>query len=355
MKLMRMSEDSRRGYNFMANAFSRRDFIRITAILGAGVGVSAAAARSVLGNRVPKSVLEHRILMGSPATLEVICEDEAFGREAIQQTFAEMYALEKIFSRFLEDSQLSTLNREGYLHHPHPALLSVLELARSISDLSHGAFDITIEPLLSYYRRRIQAGEAFDPAVVSSLQKRVDYTQVQAEPDEIKLLRAGTQITLDGIAKGYVIDRGANSLRAIGFANILVEVGGDLQTFGNAADRPWQVGIQSPRPNIRERIGVMQLSDMAVASSGDYANYFTEDLTLNHILDPRSGLSPREVAGATVVAPTASQADALSTTVMVLGMEEGLSLIESLNNVEGLLIGKDLSLRASSGMQYQPA
>jgi thiamine biosynthesis lipoprotein len=156
------------------------------------------------------------------------------------------------------------------------------------------------------------------------------------------------QITLDGIAKGAVVDGAVARLQALGFAAVLVEAGGDLRATG--IDQYWRVAVQPPRPEkTNEFVAAFELAEQAAATSGDYMNAFNPDRSLHHIVDPRLGLSPSELASTTVIAPSATDADALSTTLMVLGVKQGLALAEKLAGVEALVVAKDLQLYRSSG------
>ena len=151
-------------------------------------------------------------------------------------------------------------------------------------------------------------------------------------------------ITLVGIAKVYIVDRGVETLKEHGFENILVEAGGDLVAKGQRSDgETWHLGVAHPRPEKGGRyLSAFSLRDRAAATSGDYQQYYQDDKSQHHIIDPTTGYSPLELASVTVLAPDAMTADALSTTIMVLGVQAGLQLANDLPGVEALLVGKDL-------------
>jgi thiamine biosynthesis lipoprotein len=152
-------------------------------------------------------------------------------------------------------------------------------------------------------------------------------------------------ITLDGIAKGYIVDAGVKILRGHGFENVLVEAGGDLLASGyKAAEVPWKIGIQSPRKGRSGLMQILSVKNQGVATSGDYMQSYSPDFANHHIIDPRCGRSPREIASVTVIAPTATLADGLSTTLMVLGPEAGTRLMKHFPDCEAYLIGKDLKM-----------
>jgi len=193
-----------------------------------------------------------------------------------------------------------------------------------------------------------------DDGDVQAARRLVGYRLIRLSGDSISLERGGMCLTLDGIAKGYIVDSVVDLLQRRSFANVLVEAGGDLAARGKRADsRPWRVGIRHPRAtDAASYLSTLEVSQQAVATSGDYMNSFTRNFSQHHIVDPRQGVSPggspRELSSVTVIAPTAMDADALSTAVMILGAQEGKALLERLPHVSGLLVSKTLDLWPTS-------
>lgn len=331
-----------------AQGLTRRQFIRMTAtagvLLAGGVGLTKG-----LSARHPAPVHETRLLLGSIANLTIISDDPAQARAAISAAFDRMATLEAIFSRFRPDSQLSQLNRSGQLASAHPSMREVLTRAVDYGQLTAGAFDITIEPVHQLYREHVRSGTLPADEAVHAASQLVDYRQVYIAGDgEIRLGKPGMAITLDGIAKGYIIDQGAAALAAYGFGNVMVEIGGDLHTLGDTGARPWQVGIREPTVAQEPRRLTAQVRG-ALATSGDYLNTFTADRRLHHILDPASGISPGEVASASVIAATACDADALATALVVMGQTSGMALIDRLPGAEALVISKRGDIQRTTG------
>jgi thiamine biosynthesis lipoprotein len=179
----------------------------------------------------------------------------------------------------------------------------------------------------------------------------VGYQNLILDGERIAFARPEMQITLDGIAKGYIVDAGVAVLQAHGFENVMVEAGGDLLAAGEKAPRsPWRIAIESPRAGKKGLLASFAVQDRAVATSGDYHQAFTPDLTLHHILNPQTGVSAPEPASATVLAGSGAQADALATALMVMETSTGLALVESLPGVEAYLVTKALETIQSSGM-----
>jgi FAD:protein FMN transferase len=329
---------------------TRRGFLRIVAagaIGGLAVRYQWAAQASGRG----QSVQATRVLMGTIVNLTLISEDPPTARAAIEATLNRMSAAEQMLSRFNPAGALSQLNQTGQLESPPPELLDVLRQAHAAGVRSAGAFDVTIKPVLDLYQRAQARGEPLPaPEAVQAARERVDYRKLLIDDAAIRFDQPGMGVTLDGLAKGYIVDRGVQELARLGFAQVLVEAGGDLMSIGAKGENAgWTVGVESPR---RSRPGVQatfRLRDHAAATSGDYQQPFTPDFRLHHILDPRTGQSPLELASATITAPTAALADALATTVMVLGSERGLQLIAGLPDVQAYLITKDLRTLQSPG------
>jgi thiamine biosynthesis lipoprotein len=261
-----------------------------------------------------------------------------------------MAELEHLLSRYRPGSEVFRLNEAGRVEGASDALLDVLRLADRVSRLGDGAFDVSIQPVLDLYRQQLaRTGTSPSPQEVEEAVARVDHRALRIAGRDVVLAQPGMRITLDGIGKGYVVDRGVAVLRQRGFADVFVEAGGDLVAAGRrVSGDPWRIGIRGPRPGIALQAR-FQASDRAVATSGDYLQPFTGDYRQHHILDPRTGSSAPELASATVVAPDAATADALATLSMVLGPRKGRALLEDLPGCEGYLVAKDLEVTRTSG------
>jgi thiamine biosynthesis lipoprotein len=321
---------------------SRRGFLRISAILGLGV---SAGGWLLAHETAAVTVSETRLLMGSIANLTVVSADAPHARLALTAAFDRMQALEAIFSRFQPESWLSQLNRTGSVRGTPPEFRTVIDHAVKVSDLSEGAFDISVEPLLALYRAAARSGDRPDAVAVKAARALIDYRAIDIRSDQVRLLRPGMALTLDGIAKGYIIDEGIGTLEAYGLTKAMVEVGGDLHARG---PEPWHIGIQSPHAAPDAISRVVEVHNQALTTSGDYVSTFTDDRSLHHILDPRSGLSPTELSSVSVTASSACTADALSTALMVMGVESGVRLLQRMESVSALFIGKDGRVTASS-------
>lgn len=326
----------------------RRRFLQIIAATGAtGVLWQLGLRKKILRDRV---VRQSRSLMGTQINLIVYGPDRDTSEKAINKTFSRMETLVGSLSRHNPESELSSLNRTGRLTNPGKDIQNVLQFSQQISELTGGSFDVTILPLYHLYKSRQKTDSLPTDNEIRDTLHLVDYRQISVNPTAIKLNRIGMGVTLDGIGKGYIVDQGIETLKSMGFDSVYVEAGGDLMVTGpKNSEEAWRIGIQNPRPESSDKMMVIGITHTAVATSGDYMQPFTKDLSYHHILDPHTGISPPELASATVTAPTVALADALATAAMVMGPERSLALLESMPGCEGLLIKKDLTRKQTSG------
>jgi thiamine biosynthesis lipoprotein len=314
-------------------SLTRRQFLQLIAV-GGVAGMSAKLGIDSLSTG--KSISETRLLMGTVVNLRAVNDDPTAARAALRACLNRMEDLEALLSRFQSGSQLSQLNHNGVLTKPNQHLVTLVKASQKIGELSKGAFDITVKPVFD----ALQAGRL--PTDEERL--AVGYQHIGVDEAQIEFLKPGMGLTLDGIAKGYIVDRGVEVLREHGFENILVEAGGDLVAKGHrAGGDSWRLGVANPPPeNASGYLTTFSATDLAVATSGDYLQYFQADKSTHHIIDPLTQTSTGELASVTVLAPIAMLADALSTTLMVLGLDAGLQLANQLPEAEALLVGKDL-------------
>ncbi len=327
---------------------NRRRFMQIIAV----AGVTAAGWRlGLLGSGKPLQVARRsQPIMGTVLNLTVYGPDREACEEAINTTIDRMLTLESILSRHSSISEVALLNRTGILTDPSPHLIEVLSLARDINKKSSGAFDVTILPLLQMHESIRGQNDHPDQQTLTAVKGLVSFEDLSISHDLLRFKKRDMGISLDGIAKGYIVDQGVSSLRSHGFANVYVEAGGDLMVSGHKDNQaPWRIGLRPPRPQPHEKPVIIEVSDKAVATSGDYLQAFTPDLKNHHILSPKSGFSPPELASSTITAPSVALADALATAVMVLGREDGLDLLESMDGCQGYVVDKQLNHAATSG------
>jgi thiamine biosynthesis lipoprotein len=277
---------------------------------------------------------------GAEAKLIVLHDDEAAAARAMGLALGELREVEEVLSLYRPDSALCRLNREGVLTRPHPFLVEVLRKAQQFSELSGGAFDVTVQPLWELYATAKRAGRVPEAAAVEAVRRKVDWRKVDVARDRIHLGERGMGVTLNALAQGFAADRILATLRSHSIQHALVNTG-EIGAMGcKEGGAPWTLGIQHPRKP-EAYVALAKLSDCCLATSGDYATRFSDDFRRHHIFDPATGRSPQELASVTVAAPSGLDADGAATAVMVLGQERGLKLLQSLPGAEAFLVLKD--------------
>lgn len=325
--------------------FSRRRLLACA--LGAAgicsVGFAARPRRG--GSQVVKR--EGRAL-GTSISLTVIHSDHQLAHRAAEAALAEVQLVDRLMSLYRPDSQLCRLNANGRLDSPHPYLVSVLHQAQQVSARSNGAFDVTVQPLWELYSAARRTGSLPDGRRLEAAVRKVNWRDVEVASHRIRLRGHSTAVTLNGIAQGFAADRALAALERHGIHDALLDTG-EIGSLGRPASaRPWSIGIQHPRyPDAY--LAVAALEGRCLSTSADYATSFSADHRDNHLFDPRTGRSPTVLASVSVVAPTATEADALSTAAYVLEPEDGLHLVESTPGAEVLMVFKDGRTLASAG------
>ncbi len=309
------------------------------------------STESVRLDRKTHKVICGRPAMGTQVSITALGRSRERVREAIGRTFEEMDRLIRLLSRFEATSAVSTLNGEGRISRPPPEMSYVVLNSLRYHDLSRGAFDITVEPVVDLFRVRLDRVASLAPTSpeIREALDLVDSRKVEVSPGRVAFTRSGMGITLDGIAKGYIVDAMAGVLSRHGVKSYLINAGGDIRAAGTKESRlPWTVAVQDPskRGAFPDSI---HLRDAAVATSGSYEIYFDRDKLFHHIVSSQTGLSPNLAASVSVIAPSAMAADALATSVFVMTPADGVRFIDALPRCECLIIGKDGSELRSKG------
>ena len=290
-------------------------------------------------------VTQKRPSMGTLVSITAIHVSQGRLEEAAGRAFEEMGRVVELLNRYDPSSAISVLNDLGIIGGPPPELSGVLRQALSYHGKSLGAFDPTVLPLVDLFRSRgtLASGGATpsippSPEEIQDLLELVDAGAVEVTPSSIRLEKVGMGLTLDGIAKGFVVDRMAEILSALGLSDYLIDAGGDLRSSGFREDgRPWQVAVQDPG-KLNRFPDVFPLTGMAVATSGSYEIYFDPSRSRHHIVDGRAGSSPQQSQSVSVVAPTAMEADALATSVFLMEPTRALAFIDSIPRCACLIV-----------------
>lgn len=292
----------------------------------------------------PEIVFEEtRFALGTYVTIKAWGEPDSLLKDAVNAAFREIDRIDSLTSIFSTRSAVYQLNQEGKI--VSAELAGLIDEALEVSAKSEGAFDPTVMPLIQIWGFYDSTGcERKVPSEkeIEEVLDFVDYRLIEIEADTVRLdLKRAKGVDLSGVAKGYAVDRAVKVLRERGVTRGLVDAGGDIFCFGERKGG-WRIGIRNPRSdNPNETIGVIGVDSGAIATSGDYENFFELDgVRYHHLIDPATGMPARGAISATVIAPTATQADAWATALFVMG-EKGIAILDSLDDLEGMIVLKD--------------
>ncbi|NLY10828.1 MAG: FAD:protein FMN transferase [Firmicutes bacterium] len=286
-------------------------------------------------------------------TFVTISATGANSSEIVEQAFNEIKRVEELFSRFLPASDVYKINvNAGKWVGVSPEVIEVIEIGLKISGITNGAFDVTIGSLVTLWGfgtgdYRVPSEEELEQALL-----KIDYNKIQINKKTNEVfIPEGFVIDLGGVAKGYAVDRATGVLKTNGIKHGMVNAGGDIVTIGPKVDGSlWRVGVQDPI-NTTEILLVIPMKDSAIVTSGDYQRFFIEDnVRYHHIIDPRTGYPAKGLTSVTVVAPSATEADLYSTAIFVLGLDKGKELVESLKEIEAVIVDTNGQVWISSGL-----
>ena len=295
-----------------------------------------------------EKVEQTKELMGTYVTITIYGEEEQIVEQATEVAYKEIERIEKLVSNYINTSEVYILNENQKISNVSNELIYLLTKSLKYGDLSQGAFDITVQPILDLYKDSFENLKR--PPTEEEVQEtlnQVGYEYIFIKNKNMKFTKP-TKITLGGIAKGYAIDKAIEVLKQYDVEHALVNAGGDMRAIGAKGEEDWQIALQNPRDK-KDHITIIHLNDKAVATSGDYERYYDDEKKFHHIVDPRTGFSATELISVTIVTDKAVDADALATSVFVLGKEDGLNLVENTKNTEALIITKDKEIIKSSG------
>lgn len=278
--------------------------------------------------------------------------------EAVREAFARIEEVEALMSANVPSSDVASVNRKagGLPTRVAGDTLYVVKRATEYGDLSHGRFDAAIGPLVRLWGIGTDHAKVPSPEEIAAARSLVDYRDVEVDESAgtVRLRKAGMALDLGAIAKGFAADRAAEALVKRGVKSAFIDLGGNILVVGSRPDgSPWRVGIQDPWKERGATFAVVPVRNMAVVSSGTYERFFEQGgRRYHHIIDPDTGY-PAEtgIVSATVLARHAVDADALSTTVFLLGPSDGMKLITRLAGVEAVVVTDDRQVIISPGLR----
>lgn len=314
-------------------------------VLAAVMACSGCAAEKEL----PK-LTEIGFYLDTVITLTAYVEDGQVLKDALE----ECGRYERMLSRTIEGSDVWRINHaNGEPVEVSDDTMAILQCARRIGDLSGGAFDVTIAPVSTIWDFTSGSAVLPDAEEIAKAAELVDYTRMELDGNTVKL-PAGMMIDLGGIAKGYIADRIKIYLEERGVKNAILSFGGNIVAIGGKPDgKPWKVGIQDIDGKTGDYMLVAQNTGGSTVTSGIYERGFDLDgVRYHHLLSAETGWPVQnELASVTIFSESSMEGDALSTAAFVLGTDEGMKLINSLEGVEAVFIARDRTVSYSSGAE----
>jgi thiamine biosynthesis lipoprotein len=335
---------------------NRRDFLKISSVAGLGVATCAMGAPLAEAVRFDKKlckVSKSKIGMGTMLSITVLSPSRDHADEAIARAFEEIERLTSVMSRYDASTPVAQLNRDGFLREAPPELCFVIKKSMYYHQIGNKLFDITVKPLLDLFGTSCKDPKNVMPNEenITELLKLVDAEQISLNGKTIAFKKDGMGITLDGIAKGFIVDKAVDKLVVNGIEHGLVNAGGDIRTIGGKGDnRPWKIAIHDPLKK-KDYPDIVTITNRSIATSGNYEVFFDQDKLFHHIVNPKTGFSPLINASVSVQAPTAMEADALSTTLFILDPVRGTRLIDSLPYCQSLIVTRNRKKIKSEGWQ----
>lgn len=291
-------------------------------------------------------------IMGTRVTVELWHLEKTVADQAMAAAMADMRRVDQTMSPYIAGSELYKLNKKAAVEAVvvSPAVFSLIEKSLYFSRLSNGSFDISFASVGRFYDYR----RSVAPEQKQLLDRlpAINYQLIELNKDNhsVRFRHPYLQIDLGGIAKGHAVDRAIERLKSLGITSAYVSAGGDSRILGDRRGDPWVIGIRHPRQD-NAYIAKIPLTDSALSTSGDYERYYMAgEIRVHHILNPATGRSADTVQSVSVMAPLAVDSDALSTTVFVLGVEEGLALVNRMDGIDAVVIDGQGKLHFSEGL-----
>ena len=304
-----------------------------------------------------------RVIMGTFVRIIAVAQNETIAHKSIDAGFEKFKMVDDLMSTYKGQSEISKVNNKAFQNPVKisPPFMDVLLKSIEYSKLTEGAFDVTVGPIVKLWRDAEKADKLPTAQQIAQTKAKVGYEKLIIDPNNmtVKFTAEGMKIDLGAIAKGYAIDQAIEAMQAVGAVGAMVDAGGDIMCWGEPqpGKDKWVVGLQNPTK--ADQVGLMasvmlvlKLDNMAVATSGDYQRFeMIEGKKYSHIIDRNKAAASEGLTSVTVICEKAVDADALATSVSVLGVEKGLKLIESRDSTEAILIESTSSeLIKSSGV-----
>jgi thiamine biosynthesis lipoprotein len=327
------------------------------ALAGTLVAIGCGVARADSGHE--RKIVRSDTAMGTNVQVTFWTDDEEGAARGAQAVFDEMNRLDALLTVWGDDSEVAQINAAAGKRAVAVSDETFLIISRAldISKRSKGVFDITVGGFVGLWNFDAQNidGVVPDPAEVKKRLKVIGWRGVLLDKKKhtVKLKKKGMKITLGGIAKGYAVDRGVAILKDLGFANFIVQAGGDMYVAGTKGGKRWMVGIRDPRGGEGETFAVAPIQDHSFSTSGDYERTFVDanGVRYHHIIDPRTGQPARATRSVTVMAKDAFTADSWSKVLFIQGADKALPLVEKMDDFDAVWVTAKNDVVVSSGLK----
>jgi len=295
--------------------------------------------------------------MGNRFEISVVAQDESWANEIIDAAVNEISRIEKLLTTFNEESQTSLINRNAGIKpvKVDSEVYDIIERSIKISALTQGAFDITygsIDKTLWNFDTTMTSLP--DPGTAKRLVRLINYRNIILDNTNctVFLKEKGMRIGFGGIGKGYAAERAKLIMKEAGATSGIVNASGDLSAWGYQPNGgQWTIGIADP--NMKQHlISYLEITDMAVATSGNYEKYVVIDgKKYSHTIDPKTGYPVAGIKSATIICPNAEIADAMATPVTVMGVKTGIDMINQMKNIACIIIDDNDKVYTSRNIQ----
>ncbi len=324
------------------------------------LAISLAACTSSKKSNELTLVKNEQMVLGTFGQISAYSGSEKEGNEIISKVFDRISEIENLMSTSIEGSDVHNINKNAGMEPVkiNASTMDVLEKGLEYSSITKETFNIGLGSLIDLWGIGKDWQKVPTQEEILNARKHIDLSQLEVSEENHTAFVKDSEMMLDlgGIAKGYAVDESVRILRENGIKSGIVNLGGDIYALGSKTDGSlWRIGIDNPEIGADNSIARISISDKSVVTSGDYERYFIEDdVRYHHIIDPATGYpADSGLVSVTIVSDKAMDGDVLSTSVFVLGIEEGLKLIESRDGVEGILVTKDRKVYVSSGLKNQ--
>ncbi|ROH95740.1 FAD:protein FMN transferase [Chryseobacterium daecheongense] len=298
-------------------------------------------------------------LMGNAFEITVVGENESVAYRHIDAAITEIQRIEKLLTTFNEGSQTHLINENAGIMpvKVDREVFDLIERSLKISQITDGYFDISYGGIdKSFWNFDREMKKLPNPEIILSQLKLVDYRNVllNREMQTVFLKEKGMRIGFGGIGKGYAAEMAKRVLVRRGVISGVVNASGDLTTWGTQANgKPWTIGIADP-DNAKQPFSYMNITDMAVATSGNYEKFVTiEGKKYSHTINPKTGMPVSGIKSVTVICPNAEIADAMATPITIMGIQAALNMVNQIHQLECIIIDDDNKIYSSQNINFK--